>query len=103
MTWAACREKQLAERLRRTLPLSAQARPSLRRFLRERIGIERCSPRLTVTNIFDSPGSSGFMCHFIVQDAREHSGIFVAPLAQLAFDRRHPLYQDISAYSERRS
>jgi hypothetical protein len=97
----ARREKQLAGRLRTILPLSARAKPPLLRFLRDRIGIERSSPRLTVTNIFNSPESHGLMCHFIVQDAREHSAIFVAPLAQLAFHHRHPLYRDISAYSER--
>jgi hypothetical protein len=103
MTLATRRDEQLLGRLRGVLPLPAHGKPALLRFLRRHARIERSSPQLTVTNIFDAGECGRPMCQFVVNGATEHAHIFVVPLAHLSFDRRHPLYRDIAAYSERRS
>lgn len=81
--------------LRRALPLSAHARPALITFLRAHGAIGRAAPRLTITDIFDAGQDRGLMCRFGIAGEPEGSG-FVAPLAQLALDRRRAAALDVS-------
>lgn len=103
MNYALRQEKKLVHRLQRALPLSAHGKPALMAFLRVRVTIERSSPRLTVTNVFDAGGDRGLMCQFVVHCSEERSRVFVAPITQLAFDRRHLISQEVVAYSKRRT
>jgi hypothetical protein len=80
----------LIHSLRRALPLSAHPRPALIAFLRERGVVGRGSPRLVILDVFDAGAAGGLMCRFAVADNEEASG-FIAPLAQVAFDRRHSM------------
>ncbi len=94
-------EQLIAHRLRLALPLAAYGKPALVRFLRNCLSIERTSPRLTVTNVFYAGDDRGFMCHFVVDGATDASRVFVAPIGQLAFDRRHPIIREIVVYRRR--
>jgi|GEM_PF-1472066 hypothetical protein len=95
-------EEQFISRLQRMLPLTAHGRPPLLAFLRKNMSIERTSPRLTVTNVFYAGEQRGLMCHFVVSDATEMKKVFVAPIEQLAFERRQPITQEIPAHRKRR-
>ncbi|HEY8125475.1 MAG TPA: hypothetical protein VIF88_08670 [Methylocystis sp.] len=77
------------QNLRRALPLSAHPRPALLGFLRERGVIGRGAPRLVVIDIFDAGAARGVMCRFAIAEDCEAAS-FIAPLAQLALERRHP-------------
>ncbi|MGD9658115.1 MAG: hypothetical protein AB7U61_10865 [Methylocystis sp.] len=78
----------LVQNLRRALPLSAHPRPALIAFLRERGVVTRGAPRLAVLDVFDAGGAAGLMCRFAIAGVDASS--FVAPLEQVAFERRHP-------------
>jgi hypothetical protein len=75
--------------LRRALPLSAHARPALIAFLRERRVVTRSVPRLIILDVFDAGAAGGLMCRFAIADDNASSS-FIAPLAQVALQRRHP-------------
>ncbi|MCQ4191400.1 hypothetical protein, partial [Methylocystis suflitae] len=79
----------LVQNLRRALPLSAHARPALIAFLRERGVIARGAPRLVILDIFDAGDAGGVLCRFAIAEDSGASS-FIAPLAQVALDRRHP-------------
>ncbi len=76
----------LVQNLRRALPLSAHARPALIAFLRERGVIARGAPRLVILDIFDA---GDVLCRFAIAEDSGASS-FIAPLAQVALERRHP-------------
>jgi hypothetical protein len=81
--------RPLLERLRRGLPASAHARQPLLGYLQSRQIIGSTSPRLRIINVFPSDHSENIMCQFTIEgDA--NARVFVAPLTQLALDRRHP-------------
>lgn len=81
------RQERFVQNLRRALPVSAHARPALLDFLRAHGVVCRASPRLTIIDIFDAGQDCGPMCRFVIAGEAEGRG-FVAPLAQLALDRR---------------
>jgi hypothetical protein len=95
------RKEELVERMRRALPLVAHARPPLLTFLRHCIARDTAAPRLTVTNVFDAGDAQGVMCQFAVHDWQAGRSIFVAPIAQIAFDRRHAISREIAARDHR--
>ena len=103
MSCALQREEIIADRLRLALPLVAHGKPALLRFLRGRLSLGRTSPPLTVTNVFYAGGDRGFMCHFVVDGASGASRAFVAPIGQLALDRRHPIIREIAVYRKRKA
>ncbi len=74
---------------RRALPLSAHARPALIAFLRERGVVAHGATRLVILDIFDAGDAGGVMCRFAIAEDSEASS-FIAPLAQVALQRRHP-------------
>jgi len=79
----------LLERLRRSLPASAHARQSLLGYLQSRQVIGSTSPILRIINVFPSDHGKNIMCQFTIEgDAI--SRVFVAPLTQIALDRRNP-------------
>lgn len=88
------RRESLVHSLRDALPLPARPRPALLAFLRERGAIGRSAPKLVIVDIFDT-SAQDLMCRFMIADDAASS--FVAPLAQIAFDRRHPLIQRLTA------
>lgn len=96
MNFDRVRQESLVHSLRGALPLSAYPRPPLLAFLRERGAIGRNTPRLVVIDIFDAGATQGLMCRFEIADDVNASG-FVAPLAQIALDRRHPLAQRLAS------
>jgi len=87
--------ESLIHHLRDALPLSARPRPALLAFLRARGAIGRGAPRLVVVDIFDAGGTQGLMCRFEIADEIDAPS-FVAPLTQVALDRRHPLAQRLA-------
>jgi hypothetical protein len=90
MHHARNQEDILVQRLQRALPLGARGRPALLAFLRARGIIGGIAPKLKVIGIFPSGAQSEFMCRFTVEDG-VGAETFVAPLDQIALDRRHPV------------
>lgn len=89
------------ERLRRALPVSAHPRSGLFLELRSRGACGSGAPRLTVVDIFDmGAAGGGLMCRFVVGDQDSRS--FVAPLSQIALDRRHMLAQAVAMHCRAR-
>lgn len=89
------KQERLVERVRRALPVSAHARPALLTFLRARSAVGRGSPRLTIIDLFDAGQDRGLMCRFTIAGEGEVAA-FVAPLAQLALERRRAVASDAS-------
>lgn len=80
--------RPLLERLRRGLPASARARQPLLDYLQSRQIIGPISPILRIVNVFPGDHSEEIMCQFMIEgDARAR--FFVAPLTQIALDRKH--------------
>ncbi len=80
-------QQRFVQNLRRALPVPAHARRALIAFLRARGAIGRGSPRLTVFDVFDAGAERGLMCRFTIAGETDGAA-FVAPLAQLALERR---------------
>jgi hypothetical protein len=98
MNEVSYRESGAIARLRQALPLSAHGRPALLAFLRKRFAYLGGAPRLTVTNVFYA-GDQTLMCQFTIGDATAGQKVFVAPLYNVALDRRHPVAREIGAQS----
>lgn len=82
-------------RLQRQLPLPAHGRPALLDFLRARGVIGSASPRLKLVGVFQAGPRGDLMCRFIIEgDASNQS--FVAPLADVALNRRHPAAKELA-------
>jgi hypothetical protein len=88
MRHARSQEDALVQRVQRALPLGARGRPALLAFLRARGVIGSIAPRLKVIGIFPAGSQGEFLCRFTVEDG-DWAETFVAPLGQLALDRRH--------------
>jgi hypothetical protein len=101
MRRARSQEDVLIQRLQRALPLGARGRPALLAFLRARGVIGSIAPRLKVIGIFPAGAEGEFLCRFTVEDSA-FAKTFVAPLGQLALDRRHSAARDIAACCKRR-
>lgn len=95
-------EDNLVMRLQRQLPLFAHGRPPLLAFLKPLIGNARITPRLKVTAVFCSDRAHSIICNFVLDDELEQRRVFVAPLEQLAFDRRYPIAREIAMRNRRR-
>lgn len=103
MSWSAKDEDKLIWRLQRQLPLYAHCRPSLLGFLRARIGNVSIAPRLKITGVFRADCAGGIICKIVLDDGLAQQQVFVAPLEDLAIDRRHPIAQEIATRKPRRS
>jgi len=90
-------------RLRRALPLVAYGRPTLLAFLRKRAPLHGSTPRLKVTNIFQTRDADGLMCQFVLDGAEAANRLYVAPIEQLTFGRTHPLTREIATLAQRRA
>jgi hypothetical protein len=71
-------------------------RPALTASLRHRFPCERTMTKRTVTNIFYAGEERGVMCRVDPQGVADRPILLVAPLMQLAFDRSHPIAQDMT-------
>ncbi|WP_024882043.1 hypothetical protein [Methylosinus sp. LW3] len=94
--------RRLMEVLRRCLPLMAHPRG---RSLTASIAAARrrdSDRRCRVTNVFDAGDAFGLMCQVEVGDD-DAPAIFATPIAELAFDRRHPIARAIADYRRRRA
>jgi len=94
--------RRLMEALRRLLPLPAHPRG---RSLSASIAATRrggSDRRCRVTNVFDEGDAFSLMCQVEVGDAAAPA-IFVTPIAELAFDRRHPIARAVADYRRRRA
>ncbi|HEY8127017.1 MAG TPA: hypothetical protein VIF88_16520 [Methylocystis sp.] len=98
----AIQEEQLAWRLQCFLPLPAHGRPELLKFLRGRGVMFRDSPRLMVTGVFHAGDGKGLMGQFAVEGTAESPRLFVAPIEYLAFERGHPIINDLAVYRKAR-
>jgi hypothetical protein len=94
MDFDRLKRDSLVHSLRDSLPLPARPRPALLAFLRLRGAIGRGAPKLVIVDIFDT-AAQDLMCRFVIEGEAERS--FVAPLAQISLDRRHPLAQRLAA------
>lgn len=94
MDFDRLQQASLVHSLRDALPLSGRPRPALLTFLRARGAIGRSAPKLVIVDIFDT-ATQDLMCRFTI--AEDDASSFVAPLAQISFDRRHPLAQKLAA------
>jgi hypothetical protein len=101
-TARAADARRLMDALRRFLPLMAhpcgRSRTASIAATRRRNSGRRC----TVTNVFDAGDAFGLMCQIEVGDGADPA-IFVAPIAELAFDRRQPITREIADYRRRRA
>ncbi|MBI5314205.1 MAG: hypothetical protein HZB28_14040 [Methylocystis sp.] len=95
MDFDRVKRESLIHSLRDALPLSARPRPALLAFLRAHGAVGRSAPRLVVIDIFDAGGTQGLMCRFEIA-GKVDAPSYVAPLTQLALDRRHPLAQRLA-------
>jgi hypothetical protein len=89
--------RRLLEALRLCLPLLAHPRG---RSLAAAMGAARRGCR--VTNVFDAGERYGLMCQVEVGESGDPS-ILVTSLAELSFDRRHPIARDVADYRRRRT
>lgn len=81
-------------RLQCQLPLLARGRPALLALLRSRGVIGNVSSRLKIVGVVQ-PGQRGdFMCRFVIEGGT-NAETFLAPLAQLALDRRYPIAREL--------
>ena len=104
MTSSDLRAEQLVQRLRRALPLTAHGRrPSPSAALRRRLPGASRVPRVTVIDVFDAGEEDGLMRRVDVGEESDAPIVVVAPIAQLAFNRRHPLAHDVAVYRKRRA
>ena len=103
MTSTDLRAELLVQKLRRALPLTAHGRPSLTAALRQCLPGPSRVPRVTVIDVFYAGEKDGLMCRVDVQGAIDEPVIVVAPIAQLAFNRGHPIAHDIAVYRKRRT
>jgi hypothetical protein len=91
------------EQLRRSLPAPAHARQPLLGYLQSTQIIGSTSPRLRIVNVFPNDHGENIMCQFTI-DGDASARIFVAPLTQLALNRRHPSAREAAkAIAPRRS
>jgi len=95
--------EQLVQKLRRALPLTAHGRPSLTAVLGRSLACANLMPRVTVTDVFYAGEENGLMCRVDVHGVTDEPVVVVAPVTQLAFNRRHPVARDIAAYRKRRA
>lgn len=102
MTSSDLRAEHLVQKLRRILPLAAHRRPPFAAALRRRLACPDVIPRVMVTDIFYAGEEKGLMCRVDVQGLADDAIVLVAPVTQLAFNRRHPIARDIAAYRKRR-
>jgi len=101
-TARAADARRLMDALRRCLPLMAN--PRGRSLTASIAGARRrdSDRRCRVANVFDAGDGFGLMCQIEVGDAAA-SAIFVTPIAELAFDRRHPIARAVADYRRRRA
>lgn len=93
MNRAESLEESLLLQLQRALPLVAHGRPSLLAFLRARRAVARGSPRLTSVGVLRPFDGGDLICRFVIEGRRGDRS-FLAPLAELALDRSHPLARE---------
>lgn len=93
--------RNLICRLQRFLPLAAHPRPALAASIRKIAPRAPAAPLLSVNCIFDAGADRGLMCRIELNGADLHSPTFVAPITQVAFDRRHPISREVAAYGKR--
>jgi hypothetical protein len=101
-TARAADARRLMEALRRLLPLMVHPRG---RSLTASIAVSRrrgADRRCTVTNVFDTGDAGSLMCQVEV-GADANPSIFVAPIAEFAFDRRHSIARAVAEYRRRRA
>jgi hypothetical protein len=94
--------RRLLEALRRSLPRMAHPRG---RSLTASIAAARgrgSDRRCKVTGAFDAGEVFGLMCQVEVGDGADPA-IFVSPIVELAFDRRHPIARAVADYRRRRA
>ncbi len=97
------RAERLAQKLRRALPLAAHGLTALAAALRRRFSGANVLTRLTVTDVFYASEEKGLMCRIDLHGKSGPPILLVAPLTQLAFNRRHAIAQEIAAYRKRRA
>jgi hypothetical protein len=85
------------ERLRRALPIAAYPRQALLAFLSSRGVAARGAPRLSVIDVFNGGDVHGLMCRFVICGDMQ-ARIFVAPLSQIAFSRKHPAARSLARF-----
>ncbi|WP_400768578.1 hypothetical protein [Methylosinus sporium] len=57
-----------------------------------------------MTNVFDAGDAFGLMCQVEVGDGDgDAPSIFITSIAEIAFDRRHPIAREIADYRRRRA
>jgi hypothetical protein len=102
MTSSDLRAEHLVQKLRRALPLTAHGRPSLAATLSRNLYCANLMPRVTVTDVFYAGEKNGLMCRIDVHGVIDQPVVVVAPVTQLAFNRKHPIARDIAAYRKHR-
>jgi hypothetical protein len=98
----AAEARRLMDALRQLLPLTAHPRG---RSLTASIAATRrrdSDRRCRVTNVFDAGDAFGLMCQIEVGDD-DAPAIFVTPIGELAFDRRHPIAREVAYYRRGRA
>ena len=103
MTWTDLHAERLVQKLRRVLPLAAHGRPPLTAALRRSLACPDVIPPVMVTDIFYAGEEDGLMCRIDARGLDDAPIVVVAPVTQLAFNRRHPIARAVAAYRKRRA
>ncbi len=92
---------RLVDKLQQFLPLPATPTPALRAYLRRAVPGAPMTSRWQVTSVFYAGEAGGLLCQLVVQEATATPRIIMAPLTQIAFDRRHSIAREIAANLKR--
>jgi hypothetical protein len=90
---------RLLEVLRRNLPLVAY--PRKKGAMASLRSVTQCkghSDRYLVTNVFDAGADLGLMCQIAIDKSGTCYASIVTPIADLSFERRHPITRVIANY-----
>jgi hypothetical protein len=94
--------RRLMDSLRRLLPITAHPRGRSLTVSTAAARRRDSDRRCRVTNVFDAGDAFGVMCQIEVGDD-DATAIFVTPIAEFAFDHRHPIARESADYRRGRA
>lgn len=94
--------ERLIQKMRRLLPLRAVVRSELIAASRTHFAIRGNTLRCSVTQVYYADEGGGLMCQLSFDGDSPDSPLFVLPIAQVSFERGHPIARDVAGYRKRR-
>lgn len=93
--------RRLLEAIRRFLPLVAHPKGRPRALAAHAARDRGSDKKCKTTNVFDAGDTFGLMCQIEVGES--DPSWLVTPLAELSFDRTHPIARAVADYRRRRA